>query len=56
MSREAARVEPVCGGLQIGDAPPLLVVGHEVLFHGQGAAVDDRDGAVHGAGGDRAVG
>ena len=57
MSREAARVELRFRGLQIGDAPPVLVVvGQEVLLHGQGAAVDDGDGAVHGAGGHRAVG
>ena len=41
--------------LQIGDAPPLLVVRHEVPPHRQGAPVDDGDGAVHGAGGDRPV-
>ena len=42
--------------LQIGDAPPLLVVRHEVPPHRQGAPVDDGDGAVHGAGGHGAVG
>ena len=57
VAREAAGVERVVrgGGLQVGDAPPALVVRQEVLLHGQRRAVDDGDGAVHGAGGDRPV-